>query len=121
MKKTNKALIVLINFILILFLVSTTVFGFSDLIDKFHGSIDTSGSEATEVADKAGRIVGIIRVVGTAVSVGMIIVIGIKYVMGSVEEKAEYKKTLLPYLIGSILIFGTVNITQIIYDWAKSL
>ena len=119
MTKGKKMLIVLINIILMLYITSTIVHG--NLIDTFEGSVDTSGSGATDVADKAGKIVGIIQVVGTMVSVGMLIVLGIKYMMGSAEEKAEYKKTLLPYFIGAILIFGTVNITQIIYDWAKSL
>ena len=119
MNKQKKISIILINLILILFLISTTVFG-SELINKFNDSIVTNGSGASEVKTKAGKIVGVIQVVGTMVAVGMLIVIGIKYVMGSAEEKAEYKKTVIPYIIGAVLIFGVVNITQIIYDWTKN-
>ena len=36
--------------------------------------------------------------------------------MGSVEEKATYKQTLLPYLIGAILLFTGSLIPQLIYD-----
>ena len=119
MIKHKKIFIILINLILILFLISTTVFG--DLIGKFDGSIDTTSGSANDVADKAGRIVGIIQIVGTIVSVGMMIVLGIKYVLGSAEEKAEYKKTLLPYFIGAVLIFGFSNITQYIYERAQEI
>ena len=119
MFKSKKILIILINFILILFLVSTIVYG--DLLDTFEEQMNPSSSGAQEVADKAGKIVGIIQVVGTIVSLGMLMVIGIRYMLGSAEEKAEYKKTMQPYLIGSVLIFGTVNIAQIVYDWAKSI
>ena len=114
MTKGKKMLIVLINIILMLYITSTIVHG--NLIDTFEGSVDTSGSGATDVADKAGKIVGIIQVVGTMVSVGMLIVLGIKYMMGSAEEKAEYKKTFIPYVVGAALIFAASVFAQSIYD-----
>ena len=120
MIKYKRIRIILVNLILILFILTNTVFGTAALANKFNSSINTTGSGAQEVATKAGKIVGIIQIVGTIVSVGMMIVLGIKYVLGSAEEKAEYKKTLLPYFIGAVLIFGTVNITQIIYNWTKT-
>ena len=43
-------------------------------------------------------------------------ILGIKYMLGSVEEKASYKKSMMPYLIGSVLIFGAVNVTATIYS-----
>lgn len=64
---------------------------------------------------------GIIQVVGTMVAVGMLGVLGIKYVLGSAEQKAEYKKSMIPYIIGAILIFGFSNTTQIIYEWASKI
>ena len=120
MTKYKKILIILINLILILFIISNAVFG-SDLIDNFTSSISTSGTGAEEVKTRGGRIVGIIQVVGTIVAVGMLMVLGIKYMLGSADQKAEYRKTMIPYLIGSILIFGFSNITQVIYEWASKL
>ena len=81
--------------------------------------INTSNTENIE--GLGGRIVGIIRVVGTIAAVAMLIVLGIKYMMGSAEERAEYKKTLFPYFIGAILIFAATNLADIIYSWAQSL
>ena len=46
-------------------------------------------------------------------------VIGIKYMMGSAEEKAEYKKTMIPYLIGAVLLFAAVNLATYIYGIAE--
>ena len=34
--------------------------------------------------------------------------------MGSASEKAEYKKTMIPYLVGAILIFGASAITKVV-------
>ena len=52
--------------------------------------------------------------IGSIVSVAALILIGIKYILGSVEEKAEYKKTLKPYLIGAVMVFAITNLLGII-------
>ncbi len=52
--------------------------------------------------------------IGTITSVLALIIIGIKYMVGSVEEKAEYKKTMQPYLIGTVMVFSITNIIFII-------
>ena len=115
MKNKKKIFIILINLILILFLISTAVFG--SLIDTFDNYVDTTGSG--ELKDTGGIILGIIRVVGTIISVGMLMVLGIKYMLGSADQKAEYRKTMIPYLIGAILLFAATNITDAIYNWVQ--
>lgn len=64
-------------------------------------------------------VVSIITTIGIVVSVIVIAVIGIKYMLGSAGERAEYKKTLLPYLIGAALTFGASTFAQIIYLFVK--
>lgn len=116
----NKKIVFVIIFILSLILLSNSVFG--TLIDEFYNSIDTEDmAKSTDLTNVGGKIVGIIQAIGTMISVGMLGVIGIKYMMGSAEQKAEYKKTMFPYVIGSILIFGASNVTQIIYIWVSNL
>ena len=41
--------------------------------------------------------------------------------MGSASEKAEYKKTMIPYLVGSILIFGASVITKVVVSIGTGL
>jgi len=41
--------------------------------------------------------------------------------MGSAEEKAEYKKTMIPYVVGAVLIFASTTIVNIVYQLANSL
>ena len=36
--------------------------------------------------------------------------------MGSAEEKAEYKKTMVPYLIGAIVLFAASALAGGIYN-----
>lgn len=66
--------------------------------------------------DIGNKIIGSVRTIGTASSVIALIVIGIKYILGSVEERAEYKQTLKPYVIGAIFVFGISNILAILQD-----
>lgn len=72
--------------------------------------------DISSLTDIAGTIVGIIKTIGMVVSVIALICIGIKYMLGSVEEKAEYKETLKPYLIGAVLVFTVSLLPEIIYN-----
>lgn len=66
-----------------------------------------------------GRIAGFIRVIGTIVSVGALMIIGIRFMLGSAEEKAEYKERIYPYIIGAVLLFAASNFVDIIYELSK--
>lgn len=91
-------------------------FGLGDLT-KYKGGNDGSNN----LVGRVGNILGIIRTIGTIVSVVMLIIIGIKYMVGSVEEKAEYKETLKPYIIGAFILFTGTLVPQIIYEFSKNL
>lgn len=65
--------------------------------------------------EMGGTIVNVLSTVGTVIAVVGIMILGIKYMMGSIEEKAEYKKTMIPYLVGCIFIFCIPKIVSIIY------
>ena len=55
------------------------------------------------------------NVIGIVVGVITLIVIGIKYMVGTVQEKAEYKKTMFSYIIGLVLLISVCSFVQIIY------
>ena len=78
-------------------------------------------SEYDEVFNIANIIIGIVKYVGIALSVIMLMLLGIKYLTGSIEEKAEYKKTMIPYLIGILLLFAGSTLVSIIYNFAVKL
>lgn len=78
-------------------------------------------TEDSSVVDIAGKVIGLVQAVGNIVSILALIVIGIKYMMGSIEEKAEFKNTAIYYVIGAILVFAISNISAIIYNFANTL
>lgn len=61
-------------------------------------------------------IVTIMQVIGVVVAIVILLVLGIKYMVGSAEEKAEYKKTMMPYVIGAFMIFGATTIVNVLYS-----
>ena len=75
---------------------------------------------SNEFNDVGSKIIGALKGIGTIVAVAILIVIGIKYMMGSAEEKAEYKKVMIPYLIGAVLIFAAPYIADAIYIFSKN-
>ncbi len=51
-----------------------------------------------------GIIVGALKIIGIITGVVTLVILGIKYIAGSSEEKAEYKKTMIPYVIGAMFL-----------------
>ncbi len=87
------------------------------------GSLDSyrgSGNGSSQLKNRADKMLGVIQLIGTIVSVVMLVVIGIKYMLGSVEEKAEYKETLKPYIIGAFLLFTGTLVPQLIYKLSQN-
>ena len=83
--------------------------------------MDGNAGSSEKLKVKAEKVLGIIQTVGIVISVIMLMVIGIKYILSSVEERADYKQTLMPYLIGAVLVFAGTTIPQIIYIIASNI
>lgn len=93
-----------------------TISNFALAYDPDNIKPNTGTNASNQVKTVGEKILGIVQIVGTTASIITLIVLGIKYMTGSVEEKAEYKKTLMPYLIGAIFVLAATNITKWIYD-----
>ncbi len=117
MKKISKAVsILLVAFMLIS--IVTPVLAVGPDPTNYQGD----NSVTTDKIDSLGnQIITIVSTIGSIASVIVLIVLGIKYMMGSAEEKAEYKKTLLPYVIGAVLIFAASTIAGVVFNFASSL
>ena len=141
-RKTIKIMIMLISICIILINFNTKVYaipkeevdstthdGFGD--DAGIESFDPTenpraynffgGTSENKLKEKAGVILGFINLIGIAISVIVLALIGIKYMLGSVEEKAEYKKTILMYCLGAAIIFTGSTLPNIIYKLVTGL
>lgn len=112
--------IILSLFLMIVIVISTTIYA-TTTPEGITEKITLGGSEAKQFEGVGNKILGIVRVIGIIASVGTLMVLGIKYMIGSVEEKAEYKKSFRAYIIGAILVFCITTIGDVAYKFINEI
>lgn len=115
MKKIVKLVPIMLMAIMVLSIFSTVMAATNPT------ALSSKISNASAFDTVGGRIIGMIQAIGNIISIAVLVVLGIKYMMGSAQEKAEYKKTLIPYLVGAILIFAASNIAGMVYNFASTV
>ncbi len=115
--KTMKILTTIATILLIISMGASVVYADGITPDKLKPSYQGTG----DIQTVGQKIMGIINTVGVVIAVVILMILGIKYMMGSAEEKAEYKKTMIPYIIGAVLIFGATTIANAVYNFANGL
>ena len=120
MKKSIKVISTLLLAIMLVTSIAGTVLAVDP--NTVLNGLDGNGNVQTNDLTKVGNnIVTIIQVVGIVIAVIVLLVIGIKYMMGSASEKAEYKKTMIPYIVGAVLIFAGSSLVRVIYSLSTSV
>lgn len=109
--------IILLFFILILMLKINSFATFSP--KDING--DVSISSETELNEFTNNILGFIDMCGTILAIVVIIIIGIQYMKGSMEQKAHYKEKLIPYVVGCVFLIAAPKIARIIYNVATNI
>lgn len=111
-----KAAIITVIAIVTILLLTNISLGFDP--DYYEPELE---EQSSELKLKAGKILDVVSIVGTILSVVILMIVGIKYMLGSIEEKAEYKKTMLTYLIGAIILFSATTLPNILYNIGTSI
>lgn len=114
--KTLKIIAVLLIAIALITLSTTIVratTGFEPIEPK------PAGTAGEKVTNTAGQILTIVRIVGMAVAVIMLTILGIKYVAASPNEKADYKKGMTVYVVGAVLLFGASALLSVIQRFVE--
>lgn len=85
----------------------------SAVVDTAKNIIGRNGGDLTNVAKEAANsILGLLAIVAGAAAVGMLVYIGIKYMTRGAGGRAEVKNTILPWLIGAILVSSASGIVR---------
>ena len=93
--------------------IDSTIQGAQDFID----SADTTGTiDEAAVQQNVGFIYNIFFACGMVIAVVCGVCLGIKFMVGSTDGKAEVKELLLPYIIGCVIIFGAFGIWKLIIN-----
>lgn len=115
--KANK---IIMAICVLLLIVSVSICSYAALKPSEITPPDTVNGQ-DDIKNIGGQLLGIFQTVGAVVAVVILLVLGIKYMMGSAEEKADYKKSMIPYVIGAIIIFGAPAIANMVYQLASGL
>lgn len=120
MKKSMK-IITLALIVVMAIMLGTSVLATGVDLDPSTIVANTSGDGGDKMQAIGATILGYVRIIGSILAVVILAIIGLKYMMGSAEEKAEYKKSMMPYLIGAILVFASSQLASAIYNAANSM
>ena len=117
MKKTMKIVSILMMAIMML-MIATPVFAVdpTSAINSLDGKINYTGNGKDDFTTKIGNIIGFLQWAGAIAGVLIITIFGIKYMMGSLEEKAEYKKSMIPFIVGAVVLIAAPQIAKLIFS-----
>ena len=114
--------------IVIIILIMQTIF-FSNSYANTWGDIFESGQNfinegknsdvainSNALKDIQDDIYNILLSLGIAVMVIVGAILGITYMFGSIEQQAKVKETLIPYIIGCIIIFSAFGIWKLVVN-----
>lgn len=83
-------------------------------VEDFSGNIQNAGEAEESIKKLISTVLDVIRTVGIAIAIVMLVQIATKYIMASAGERADIKKYAFNYVIGAIVLFGAAGITTII-------
>ena len=119
--KTKK----IVTFILILISIITitkTVFGFDNIWESGEKWISGSSSTQSSANDDLEKVTNIIWGIGVFVVLIGGVILGIRFMLvGGIEERAEIKKQMMPYIVGTVIVFGALTIWKLIIEIMEGL
>ncbi len=68
-----------------------------------------------------GNAAIITKIIAVTVAVIILIVLGMKYMIASPGEKADVKKSMVPYVIGAFIVFAAAEIVRIIISFSAQI
>lgn len=116
-----KKRVFLILIIFILMICSTHIVQATTISNIMQGADNfiTNGSSSSVIAndklkDASDIIYNTLLIVGTVIAVIVGAILGIQFITGSVEQKAKVKDSLIPFIVGCVVIFGAFGIWKLV-------
>ena len=78
------------------------------------GASDSSEIKQDKLDDTVDKVYNAVLTLGIILTVLIGAILGIKFMVGGAEEKANIKEVLVPYVVGCIVIFGAFAIWKLV-------
>lgn len=82
-----------------------------------NGNADAAMGAATLML---GSVLNVIRIVGAAIAIAILLIIATKYIIASAGDRADIKKYAVNYVIGALIFLGASGILTIIRAYVMS-
>lgn len=109
----SKSIKILSALLVVIMLVSAVNVVFAAEVKPSQVSPKYDGQDTAKLTSLAGSILGWVRNIAAVISVVLIAILGVKFMIGSTEERAEYKKSFLPLIIGIVVVLSAT----VLADW----
>lgn len=83
--------------------------------DRFTGAVNPKGADS--IRKILSVALDVTRIVGAAIAIIILMVIGAKYIIASAGERADLKKYAINYVIGALILFGASGILAMIKEF----
>lgn len=90
---------------------------YSDLITKIDDAGKGTDESTSGIQDMAGKVIKFIRNLAVIAGVLILTILGFKYMLGSAEEKADYKKSLVPLIVGIVVVMAAAQIMTMVFTF----
>lgn len=115
MKKVTKILTIVLLVAMIVMSASNVFAG--SVINEIEGSAANHQNDSMgDLPQTVGKVIAYIRNASILIGVVIIIILGIKYMLGSVEEKAGYQKSFVPLIVGIIVVMAATSIASFLFS-----
>lgn len=115
----KKRIIVFLLTFLMMFTIYTISYAGDINPDDYKSIYSIDG--VSDLRTKTGKAISVVQIGGSAVSLVALIVIAIKYMTSSPNEKADLKTKMVPYVIGTIIFFAASNLVAIVIKFAQGI
>ena len=116
MTKLVKIISTLLIAVMLITVMGQIVLAADVAISDFSAKGNWQSSDISGVTSIASKVLSAVRNIAIIVAVIMISVLGVKYMVGSVEEKANYKKAFIPMIVGAILVASAAAIAKALFN-----
>ncbi len=117
MNKTIKITSALLIAILLVSIMSQICFAsnYTGIINEVDKAGKGVSNNIGGVKTVAGNVIKLIRNVAAIAAVVIISILGIKYMVGSTEERADYKKSFIPLIVGIVVVVAAASIASLLF------
>lgn len=84
-----------------------------------YSGMYTNDSKQTSLFKVGGYALGVVQTIGMGVAVIMLVILGIKYIISSPEDKATIKDKAVVYVTGAVIIFSASGLIGMLGKWAR--